>query len=81
MKKKYFALPAGNDTDILITDTHYYKWLLSKGKRDIVAHITKVEYLDEHDFIVGVTFLSGDDLKTLQYIERHYFRSVCVPNL
>jgi hypothetical protein len=65
----------GNGTNILIVDTHYYKWLLSKQPKDIHSTNTKVEYLESLGFIVGKDFISTNDISTLGYIEKHYFYS------
>ena len=64
----------GNATDILIVDTDYYKWLLRKQLKDINSITTKVEYLRELGFVVGVDRLTSEDVSTLGYIEKHYLK-------
>ncbi len=65
----------GNEKHVLITETHYYKWLLSKQPKDIHSIDTKVEYLKELGFVVGTDILSSNDIEVLGYIEKHYFYS------
>lgn len=62
-----------------IVETHYYKWLLEKKKTDIHYTLTKLEYLEEQGFKVGVNKLNETNFDTLKYIEQHYFRMVVIP--
>jgi hypothetical protein len=61
------------DTSILMVETHYYKWLEEKQPMDIHTIKTKTDYLSEQGFVVGVDKISEEELKTLKYVEQHYF--------
>lgn len=61
------------DTSKLMVETHYYKWLQEKQPTDIHAIKTKIDYLSEQGFVVGVDRISEEEIKTLMYIEQKYF--------
>lgn len=67
------------DRNQKIVETHYYQWLLDKKKTDIHATLTKIEYLEEQGFKIGVNKLNETSFDTLKYIEHHYFRKVVIP--
>lgn len=69
------------DTKKQIVETHYYEWLLSKKRTDIHKSLTKVDYLKEQGFQIGIDYITDAEINTLKYIEHHYFRKVIKPIL
>ena len=61
------------DNKQLITDTHYYKWLLANKPTDIHSSKTKLSYLEDCGFIVNTHRITEENISTLRAIETVYF--------
>jgi hypothetical protein len=77
--KPVFIIPDRNNWTIPMSETHYYKWLLSQGKKDIHAIETKMEYLSSLGFDLKINQFGEDfeqaekDLTLLRSVENHYY--------
>jgi ribulose bisphosphate carboxylase small subunit len=67
--------------DIQLKDTHYHAWLKDNEVTNIHNSLTKVNYLKDQGFQIGIDFISETEIETLNYIEQHYFRTVLKPML
>lgn len=56
------------NTNQLIVDTHYYKWLKKNNILNVNFATTKREYLDS----LGIDKISEKDYSTLKNIEQFY---------
>lgn len=64
-----------------ITETDYFKWLKSTEQKNIHFSKTKVEYLEQQGFQIGVDFISEYEIQTLNLIEMFYFQTIIKPML
>jgi hypothetical protein len=61
------------DTNQLLVETHYYKWLLEKQPEDIHFIDTKLSYLVEQGFKIGQDKVTETSHSILKSAEEHYF--------
>lgn len=70
-----------NDTSKLIVESHYYAWLKENKPSDIHKINTKVNYLVEQGFVIGIDYIGEEQLMTLKSIEDTYFSFEIKPTL
>jgi hypothetical protein len=68
-----FKIPDSGKENEPCKDHVYYKWLLDNKITNIHTHSTRVDYLSSLGFILGVDWLSEEDLAILRETEEVYF--------
>ncbi len=64
-----------------INETHYFNWLQKTEQLNIHNSATKIEYLKEQGFQVGINFITEYEVETLKLIEGFYFQTIIKPTL